>query len=132
MNASSIPFESRDGHRRRASSARGKPASGAAKATEPEAAAPAPEKLSCRHASAQERDAHSLQLIDQAQCRMVEALIAQAEQGSYLHARFLFELRAELRGQPRDSGSDRLAALLLEGLSLRPVSSPEPSAGTVE
>lgn len=59
------------------------------------------------------------QAVRQALPRITQALIAQAEEGSYQHARFLFEF-AGFTGFPRAEGEGEpsLAALLLRELQL--------------
>jgi hypothetical protein len=57
--------------------------------------------------------------VDQALPEIVEALIAQARQGSYQHARFLFEFAGIAAfPQPGAQGEESLAALLFRELQL--------------
>jgi len=52
---------------------------------------PTPDEPPCAHASAAEADAHAAALVRERQCAIIRACCAQAEAGSYLHAKFVFD-----------------------------------------
>lgn len=74
----------------------------------------------CAHASASEADAHAVALVREQQCAIIRACCEQAEAGSYLHAKFVFDFAgiaptargdAELEARERTL-SERLLARL--------------------
>jgi hypothetical protein len=69
----------------------GKPSRPAAPAPAAEPAAASEPPPQCSHASAAEADAHAMEIVRGRQCAIVQACCREAEQGSYLHARFVFE-----------------------------------------
>jgi hypothetical protein len=74
--------------------------------TEP-APAVLPEKPECAHTSPEEADAHAVGIVRDRQCAIIEACCKQAEDGSYLHAKFVFDFagiapRADAAAEARE------------------------------
>ena len=73
----------------------------------------APELPPCKHSTPEETDAHATQIVRSRQCAIIQACCAQAEQGSYLHAKFVFDfagIAPALRPDPAVEAHERSLA----------------------
>ena len=72
-----------------------------------------PKKPGCTHATAEESDAHAVEIVRRHQCAIIKACCAQAEDGSYLHAKFVLEfagIAPALRPDPAVEARERSLA----------------------
>jgi hypothetical protein len=70
---------------------------------------PAPDPPPCVHVSPAETDAHAAALVRERQCAIIRACCDQAEAGSYLHAKFVFDF-AGIAPALRDESAAAAAA----------------------